>query len=206
MRNTENDFVDVLVASATKGIELASYMTTLGTFCEPQTLGDFERILESYKIFQKAHIELINQRKVKSPAVCNKGKLFLHELEKFKSLPDLNDEKIQSVISKIQETTWSMIFSDEPMLPLCRTFEGICDLEDKIVQVFLRNTDTLLLIMALKDETKVQEKIFKNMSPIAAKKLQEDMEFIGSVGTSQKKKAQEELLKIINGLLEEKDC
>lgn len=62
------------------------------------------------------------------------------------------------------------------------TFDDIVYLDDRSVQVLMRETDNDRLALALKDTNdEVRDKIFRNMSKRAAAMLKEDIEFMGPV-------------------------
>lgn len=77
-------------------------------------------------------------------------------------------------------------------------FEDLTMLDDRAIQKILRETDTMELSKALKGtSTKVQDKIFRNMSNRAATMLKEDMEFMGPVRECDVKAAQSNIVKIV---------
>lgn len=77
-------------------------------------------------------------------------------------------------------------------------FEDLIMLDDRAIQKILRETDVVELSKALKGtSTKVQDKIFRNMSKRAATMLKEDMEFMGPVREIDVKTAQANIIKIL---------
>lgn len=83
-------------------------------------------------------------------------------------------------------------------------FDNLQELDDKGVQVLLREVSTDLLVIALKGaDTALQEKIFKNMSKRAAELLRDDLEAKGPVRVSEVEAAQKEILTVARRLADE---
>ena len=76
-------------------------------------------------------------------------------------------------------------------------FDNLKDVDDRGIQMLLREvqTDTLILAMKGADET-LKEKIFKNMSKRAAETLRDDLEAKGPVRVSDVETAQKEILTV----------
>jgi flagellar motor switch protein FliG len=84
------------------------------------------------------------------------------------------------------------------------TFENLLELEDKSVQLVLREVQSESLVVALKGaDAGLREKIFNNMSQRAAEMLRDDLESKGPVRISEVEAEQKEILKIIRRLAEE---
>jgi len=84
------------------------------------------------------------------------------------------------------------------------TFENILELDDRSVQLLLREVQSESLIIALKGTSQeMKDKIFKNMSSRAAEALKEDLESKGPVRLSEVEAEQKEILKIIRRLADE---
>lgn len=82
-------------------------------------------------------------------------------------------------------------------------FEDIVLLDDRAVQLVLRQVDTKDLALALKGASQeVQEKIFRNMSQRAAQMLKEDMEYMGPVRARLVNEAQQKIVNVIRRLEE----
>ena len=78
------------------------------------------------------------------------------------------------------------------------SFEDFQYLDDRAIQKVLRETDVQELAKALKGaSTKVQDKIFRNMSQRASTMLKEDMEWMGPVRAQDVDSAQANLVKIV---------
>jgi len=84
------------------------------------------------------------------------------------------------------------------------TFDNVNDLDDKAMQLLLREVQSESLIVALKGaDVALREKVFKNMSQRAAETLREDLESKGPVRVSEVEAEQKEILKIVRRLAEE---
>jgi len=83
-------------------------------------------------------------------------------------------------------------------------FENLLDLEDRSIQLLLREIQSDSLILAMKGASDtLREKIFKNMSSRAAEMLREDLEARGPVRLSEVEAEQKEILKIVRRLADE---
>ncbi|MES2554405.1 MAG: flagellar motor switch protein FliG [Pseudomonadota bacterium] len=83
-------------------------------------------------------------------------------------------------------------------------FDNIMDIDDKGIQVMLREVQSETLIIALKGTTEeMREKIFKNMSTRAAEMMKEDLESKGPVKLSDVETQQKQILQIVRRLADE---
>ena len=83
-------------------------------------------------------------------------------------------------------------------------FDDIINIDDKGIQVLLREVSSEILIVALKGSTEeLREKIFKNMSTRAAEMMKEDLETKGPVKLSEVETQQKAILQIVRKLAEE---
>ena len=83
-------------------------------------------------------------------------------------------------------------------------FENLLDVDDRSIQVILREVQQDSLVLALKGCTEpMREKIFKNMSQRAAEMLREDLESKGPVKLSEVEAEQKEILKVVRRLADE---
>jgi flagellar motor switch protein FliG len=83
-------------------------------------------------------------------------------------------------------------------------FENLLDLDDRAVQLLLREIQSDSLIIALKGASEeLRIKVFKNMSSRASEMLKEDLEAKGPVRVSEVEGEQKEILKIVRRLAEE---
>ena len=82
-------------------------------------------------------------------------------------------------------------------------FEDIVLLDDRGIQLVLREVDTKDLALALKGTNEeVAEKIFSNMSTRASTMLKEDIQFMGPVRVREVEEAKQKLVKVIRKLEE----
>lgn len=83
-------------------------------------------------------------------------------------------------------------------------FENLLDVDDRGIQLLLREIQSDSLILALKGSSpELRDKIFKNMSQRAAEMLKEDLESKGPVRLSEVEAEQKEILKIARRLADE---
>lgn len=83
-------------------------------------------------------------------------------------------------------------------------FENLLDLDDRGVQLLLREIQSESLILAMKGASEpLREKIFKNMSQRASEMLREDLESRGPVRLSEVEAEQKEILKVVRRLADE---
>ncbi len=82
-------------------------------------------------------------------------------------------------------------------------FEDIIMLDDRSIQLVLREVETKDLALALKGTNEeVSEKIMQNMSSRAGQMLKEDIKFMGPVRLREVEEAQQNIVKIIRKLEE----
>ncbi len=83
-------------------------------------------------------------------------------------------------------------------------FDNIMDIEDRGIQILLREVPSESLIIALKGAPlELREKIFSNMSTRAADMMREDLDSKGPVRLSEVETQQKEILQIIRRLADE---
>ncbi len=83
-------------------------------------------------------------------------------------------------------------------------FENLLDIDDRGIQLVLREVQSESLIIALKGTSEeLREKIFKNMSKRASEMMREDLEAKGPVRLSEVEANQKEILKIVRRLADE---
>jgi flagellar motor switch protein FliG len=84
------------------------------------------------------------------------------------------------------------------------TFDDLEKVDDKGIQLLLKEVQSESLVIALKGATpEMREKVFKNMSTRAAETLREDLESRGPVRVSEVEAEQKEMLKIVRRLADE---
>lgn len=92
----------------------------------------------------------------------------------------------------------------EEIEDLMFVFDNLVDVDDRDLQTLLREVKPETLTMALKGaDTRVQEKIFKNMSKRAAELLRDDLEAQGPVRVSEVESSQKEILGVARRLAED---
>ncbi|MQQ99443.1 flagellar motor switch protein FliG [Glaciimonas soli] len=80
-------------------------------------------------------------------------------------------------------------------------FENLMDIEDRGIQLLLKDVESETLIIALKGvKLELREKFLRNMSQRAAEILREDLENRGPVRLSQVEAEQKKILQIVRGL------
>ncbi|WP_353192890.1 flagellar motor switch protein FliG [Pandoraea pnomenusa] len=83
-------------------------------------------------------------------------------------------------------------------------FENLLDVEDRSIQVLLKEIESESLIIALKGApTELREKFFKNMSARAAELLREDLESRGPVRVSEVEAEQKKVLQVVRRLADQ---
>ncbi len=120
---------------------------------------------------------------------------------------------IVEVLNRVDRTTEKSIIEslevDNPELAeeikrLMFVFEDIVMLDDRSLQMVLRDVDSKDLSLALKaTPAEVSEKVFKNMSKRAADMLREEIEYMGPVKIRDVEEAQQKVVNIIR-VLEDK--
>ncbi|MDH3210133.1 MAG: flagellar motor switch protein FliG [Burkholderiaceae bacterium] len=84
------------------------------------------------------------------------------------------------------------------------TFEDVVSIDDKGIQLLLKEVQSESLIIALKGSTpELREKVFKNMSARAAETLREELDSRGPVRVAEVESEQKEMLKIVRRLVDE---
>lgn len=83
-------------------------------------------------------------------------------------------------------------------------FDNIMDIDDKGIQVLLREVQSDMLIVALKGTSdEMREKFFRNMSSRAADMMREDLESRGPVKLSEVESQQKQILQVVRRLSDE---
>lgn len=83
-------------------------------------------------------------------------------------------------------------------------FENLMDIDDRGIQLVLRETDSGALVIALKGAAEeLREKIFRNMSNRASETLREDLEVMGPVRVSEVEAQQKQILQVVRRLSDE---
>jgi len=83
-------------------------------------------------------------------------------------------------------------------------FDNLIDVDDRGIQIVLREIQSESLVIALKGASEdLREKLFRNMSQRAAETLREELEAKGPVRLSEVESEQKEILKIVRRLTDE---
>lgn len=83
-------------------------------------------------------------------------------------------------------------------------FENLMDIDDRGIQLVLREVEYDSLVIALKGAAQeLREKIYKNMSNRAAEMLREDLEVLGPVRVSEVEGQQKKILQVVRRLSDE---
>jgi len=83
-------------------------------------------------------------------------------------------------------------------------WENLLTLDDRSIQVMLKEIQSESLILALKGSSQeLREKVFANMSQRAGEMLREDLEAKGMVRVSDVEAQQKEILKLVRKLADE---
>ncbi len=124
-------------------------------------------------------------------------------------------EAVVEVLNRVDRTTEKSILEalevDNPELAeeikrRMFVFEDIVLLDDRSLQMVLRDVDNKDLSLALKaTPAEVSEKVYKNMSSRAADMLREEIEFMGPVKIRDVEEAQQKIVGVIRALEEKGD-
>ena len=115
------------------------------------------------------------------------------------NLVDRSTEK--SIIESLEEDDPELA---EEIKKRMFVFEDIVLLDDRAIQMVLREVDQPELAKALKAvDSEVQDKIFRNMSKRAATLLKEDMDYMGPVRLKDVEEAQQKIVAVIRKLEEQ---
>jgi flagellar motor switch protein FliG len=105
------------------------------------------------------------------------------------------------ILDKLKETDAEL---GQQIQDLMFVFDNLRDLDDRGMQVVLREVSSESLLLALKGTDNVlKEKVFRNMSKRAGEMLREDLEAKGPVRVSEVEAAQKEILSIARRLADE---
>jgi flagellar motor switch protein FliG len=106
-----------------------------------------------------------------------------------------------SILSSLKEKDETLANDIQELMFI---FDNIKAIDDRGIQVLLREikTDTLVIALKAVDE-EIKEKIFKNMSKRAAELLKDDLEVKGPVRISEVEAAQKEILTVAKSLADQ---
>lgn len=122
---------------------------------------------------------------------------------------DMVVEMLSIVEKKIEKSILTGVEQEDPKLAeeiksMMFVFEDLIKLDDKSLQLILREVDSSNLVLALKAANPtIQNRVFSNISSRAAQIIREDLEAMGPVKLSDVEQAQSEIVKIALRLEEE---
>lgn len=164
----------------------------LETF-KDQIIESFSKYEDSYKVMDINDIANINAAfkiDLENSMVLNSDSLLVDFVDKFRDDPAIDKIKTEPLFEEIEE--WLI------------RFEIIELLEDRAIQLLLREVPSDSLLIAMRWSTKeLQEKIFSNMSKRAADMLKEELSLKWPVQLSIIRWEQKEIVKIIGRLVNE---
>jgi flagellar motor switch protein FliG len=106
-----------------------------------------------------------------------------------------------SVLGKLREFDGELA---QKIIDQMIVFENLMDIDDRGIQILLREIQSDALIIALKGaDWDLREKIFRNMSSRAGEMLREDLEAMGPVRVSDVEAQQKQILQVVRRLADE---
>ncbi|MBV5316603.1 MAG: flagellar motor switch protein FliG [Desulfobulbaceae bacterium] len=116
-------------------------------------------------------------------------------------LDNMTDNLDSEILDSLTEIDPDMV---EDIRKMMFTFEDLCALDGRAIQMVLREVNNDSLTMALKTASdEIKEKIFSNMSSRAAEMIKDDLEAMGPVRLSEVEAMQQTIVKIAMKLEEE---
>ncbi len=116
-------------------------------------------------------------------------------------LDNMSDNLDSDILDSLTEIDPDMV---EDIRKMMFTFEDLCALDGRAIQLVLREVNNDSLTMALKTASdEIKEKIFINMSSRAADMIKDDLEAMGPVRLSEVEAMQQTIVKIAMKLEEE---
>ncbi|MBM9615158.1 flagellar motor switch protein FliG [Desulfobulbus rhabdoformis] len=116
-------------------------------------------------------------------------------------LDNMTDNLDTEILENLEEVDPEMVESIRKMM---FTFEDLCALDGRSIQMILREVNNDSLTMALKTASdEIKEKIFANMSSRAADMIRDDLDAMGPVRLSEVEAMQQTIVKIAMKLEEE---
>lgn len=107
----------------------------------------------------------------------------------------------RSILGFIEENSPDVA---EEIKQLMFTFEHLAMLDDRSIQLILKEVDRNMMILAFRSASEgVKSKFFRNMSSEATEMLKEDMDAMGPVRLRDVEKAQQDIVKVVRKLDEE---
>jgi len=116
-------------------------------------------------------------------------------------LDNMTDNLDSEILDNLTEIDPDMV---EDIRKMMFTFEDLCALDGRAIQMVLREVNNDSLTMALKTASEeIKDKIFSNMSSRAADMIKDDLEAMGPVRLSEVEAMQQTIVKIAMKLEEE---
>ena len=116
-------------------------------------------------------------------------------------LDNMTDNLDSEILDSLEEVDPDMV---EDIRKMMFTFEDLCALDGRSIQMILREVNNDSLTMALKTASdEIKDKIFANMSSRAADMIKDDLEAMGPVRLSEVEAMQQTIVKIAMKLEEE---
>ena len=116
-------------------------------------------------------------------------------------LDSMTNNLDSEILESLEEVDPDMV---ENIRKMMFTFEDLCALDGRAIQMILREVNNDSLTMALKTASEeIMEKIFANMSSRAASMIKDDLEAMGPVRLSEVETMQQTIVKIAMKLEEE---
>jgi flagellar motor switch protein FliG len=116
-------------------------------------------------------------------------------------LDNMTDNLDSEILDNLSEIDPDMV---EDIRKMMFTFEDLCALDGRAIQMILREVNNDSLTIALKTATdEIKKKIFSNMSSRAADMIKDDLEAMGPVRLSEVEAMQQTIVKIAMKLEEE---
>ncbi len=170
--------------SETRG-EILLRITTLGGI-QPAAMAELNKVLGS----------LLGQGNRKPSGVALGGTKPAAEMLNF-----MGSIAEQEIVSWIQEQNADLA---QEITDQMFVFDDLMKLDDKAIQLVLREAQSDALVVALKGaDPELREKVFKNMSQRAAETLREDLDSKGPVKVSEVESEQKEIIKTVKRLADE---
>lgn len=116
-------------------------------------------------------------------------------------LDNMTDNLDSEILDNLSEIDPDMV---EDIRKMMFTFEDLCALDGRAIQMVLREVNNDSLTLALKTASEeIKDKIFSNMSSRAAEMIKDDLEAMGPVRLSEVEAMQQTIVKIAMKLEEE---
>lgn len=182
---------------------IALVLTQLEPIQAANVLGELPEDLRNDVIIRFAAMERVSQEMINTVEQILEERIdFSQQGSQFGGVRAAA-EIINLVGSTVERSILEAISAKDPKLAteiknLMFVFEDILYLDDRTIQMILRDVDQKDLALALKGGTEdVQDKIFKNISERSAAIIKEEMEYAGPVRLRDVENAQQTILDII---------